>query len=142
MSERHDFQLLATHSDIVAAPVAAQRACDDRSFELPTGLYIATIGSYLAFLAVMAVGFQSRDMVLPMVIFVAYIAMLFGTPALWARMKPDNNSRALTMARFMARGIETHTGHNEGRAAAVQVLILPVLVLVWGVAVVVIAALV
>ena len=148
MTKRHDFQLLAASADIVAAPailaasIPAQRACTDRSFELPTALYVATIGLYRAFLAIMAVGFQSPEMILPMVIFVAFIAMLFGTPALWARMKPDHDSRALTMAQFMACGIDTHTGHNKGGAAAIQMLILPVLVLCWGIAVVVIAALV
>ena len=114
----------------------------DRSFELPNSLYAATVGSYLAFLGVMAVGFQSRDMVLPMVVFVAYIAMLFGVPMLWARMKPDNDSRALGWAEFMRNGIDTWTGRTSGGEAALQVLILPVLVLFWGVAVVTIAALV
>lgn len=140
MSERHDSQLLAAKADIVAAPDSL-RACTDRSFELPTGFYVATVGSYLAFLAVMAIGFQSRDMVLPMVIFVGYIVMLFGTPALWARMKPDNASRAMSMEQFWARGIDTATGRLTGGAAAAQVLILPVLILFFGMAVVTIAAL-
>ena len=140
MSERHDFQLLATKADVVAAP-GGQRACTDRSFELPTGLYVATVGSYLAFLAVMAIGFQSRNMILPMVIFVGYIVMLFGVPTLWVRMKPDNASRAMSMEQFWARGIDTATGHNSARAAAAQVLTLPVLILFFGMAVVTIAAL-
>jgi len=140
MSKHHDLQRLAANAVLVAAPVAPQRACTDRSFELPTALYAASIGSYLAFLAIMAVGFQSPDMILPMVIFVAFIAILFGTPMMWARMKPDHDSRALTMSQFLARGIETHTGHNTGGTAAVQMLILPVLVVLWGIAVVVVAA--
>lgn len=139
MSERHDHQRLASKVDFVSAPVD-QRACTDRGFELPTGLYVATIGAYLAFLAVMAVGFQSRDMLLPMVIFVVYIAMLFGVPTLWARMTPETATAPLTMRAFWDHGIHTYTGHNRAGGATVQVLLLPVMVLLWGVAVVVIAA--
>ena len=121
---------------------APERDSTDRTFGLPTSLYVVTVGSYLAFLGVMAVGFQSRDMVLPMVIFVAYIVMLFGVPMLWARMKPDNDSRALGWGDFMHHGVDTWTGRTSGAEATLQVLILPVLVLLWGLAVVTIAALV
>ena len=118
------------------------RACTDRSFELPTSLYTVTVGSYLAFLGVMAVGFQSRDMVLPMIVFVAYIGMVFGVPMLWARMQPATPSCALGWSEFMRNGIDTCTGRTSGGEAALQVLILPVLVFFWGVALVTIAALV
>lgn len=139
MTKRLDQQLLARTADLVPAP-ALPRACTDRGFELPTALYIATIGAYLAFLAIMAIGFQSRDMLLPMVIFVAYIAMLFGVPAMWARMKPDTATPPMSLGAFRANGIMTHTGHNRAGAAAVQVLLLPAMILLWGVAVVAIAA--
>ena len=141
MTTRLDKHMLVRTAELVAAPVPdQQRACTDRGFELPTALYAATIGSYLAFLAIMALGFQSRDMLLPMVIFVAYLAMLFGVPAMWARMKPETATAPLTLGAFWEHGIQTYTGHNRAGAAAVQVLLLPVMVLLWGVAVVIIAA--
>ena len=141
MTTRLDKQLLADTAELVAAPVASgPRACTDRGFELPTALYVATIGSYLAFLAIMAIGFQSRDMLLPMVIFTVYIAMLFGVPTLLARMNPETATRPMTLDAFLQKGIETYTGHNSGGAAAVQVLLLPVMILFWGTAVVIIAA--
>ena len=141
MTNRLDKLILARADELVAAPVSiAPRACTDRGFELPTALYAATIGSYLAFLAIMALGFQSRDMLLPMVIFVAYLAMLFGVPAMWVRMKPETATAPLTLGVFWDHGIQTYTGHNRAGAAAVQVLLLPVMVLLWGVAVVIIAA--
>ena len=139
MTTRHEKQLLGQRAELVAAPYL-QRACTDRGFELPTALYAATIGSYLAFLAIMAIGFQSRDMLLPMVIFTVYIAMLFGVPALWARMQPETATPPMTLGAFWERGIQTYTGHNQAGAAAVQVLLLPVMILLWGVAVVIIAA--
>lgn len=146
MTNRLDQRLLARSDQLVAAPahdvspVGAPRACTDRGFELPTALYLATIGSYLAFLAIMAIGFQSRDMALPMVIFTVYIAMLFGVPTLWARMQPATATAPMTLGVFWRRGIQTYTGHNRAGAAAVQVLLLPVMILLWGVAVVAIAA--
>ena len=60
---------LAQVADLREAPTAV-RSDIDRTFELPTGLYVATVGAYLTFLAVMALGFQSRNMILPMAVFV------------------------------------------------------------------------
>ena len=112
----------------------------DRSFELPTGLYVATAGFYLGFIAIMAGSFMNPGLVLPMVIFALFIVAAFGTPMLWARMTPETRQRALSYATFRNRGIQTATGRLDGGAAAVQVLILPVLIFLWGVAVAVIAA--
>lgn len=58
-----------------------------------------------------------------------------------ATVLPENRQRALTWGQFRNRGIETATGHLTSRAAAVQVLILPVLIFLWGVSIAVIAAL-
>jgi len=123
------------------APVMGNNV-SDRTFGLPTGLYAATVGLYLAFLAVMAIGFQTREMIIPMAIFVIYIAMAFGVPALWTKLKPEHGSSPLDWATFVDRGIETESGQMKARDAAVQVLILPVLILFWGGCTVAIAAMV
>lgn len=135
---RHD---LARVADVVAEPGKRPPTTVDRGFELPTGLYVATVAAYLGFLAVMASAFMNPGLVLPMVIFALFIVAAFGTPMLWVRMNPANSQQALTWGQFRNRGIQTATGHLDGGAAAVQVLILPVLILGWGVAVAVIAAL-
>jgi hypothetical protein len=114
----------------------------DRTFELPTRLYVATVGLYFAFLAVMAIGFQTREMILPMAIFVIYIVMAFGVPAMWARMKPDNDSQALDWLEFSENGIVTMTGLTRAKDATAQVLVLPVLIFFWGAATATIATLV
>jgi len=49
---------------------------------------------------------------------------------------------AQTLGEFAARGIMTHTGPLSPRDAAVQVLILPVLLVIWGLSIAVIAAIV
>jgi hypothetical protein len=111
-----------------------------RSFDLPPVLHIATVGLYFAFLGVMAVAFQDRELIIPMAIFVMYIVMAFGVPAMWMRMKPDHVSKPLSWSQFSRSGINTYTGNMSAKDATGQVLILPVLILGWGVAIAVIAA--
>lgn len=113
-----------------------------RSFDLPTGLFAATVGLYFAFLAVMAVAFADPGLIVPMAIFYIYIIMAFGVPALWVRMKPDHADRPLSWRSFMCEGVDTHTGRLAGRDATVQVLLLPTLILGWGVAMATIVALI
>ena len=104
-----------------------------RTFELPARLYGLTVGAYLAFLAVTAVGFASPGLIIPIAICVIYLAMAFGTPLLWARMRPEEAGRALSWNEFRRVGVMTATGRLEAGQAALQVLILPVLILAWGV---------
>lgn len=113
-----------------------------RSFDLPPVLHTATAGLYLAFLGVMAFAFQDRGLIIPMAIFVIYIVMAFGVPALWVRMKPDHASKPLSWNNFSRFGINTYTGNMSAKDATGQVLILPVLILGWGIAIAVITAIV
>lgn len=127
---------------IVEAPVAQRNQVEgDRNFELPTAFYAATAGLYLTFIAVMFAGLGNPELVIPMAIFAIFIVAGFGVPAVWVRLK-GNASRPLTLGQFAQRGIMTHTGRCAPRDAVVQVLILPVLIVMWGLAVLVIAALV
>jgi hypothetical protein len=130
---------IAAVADIHAKP---QQAAMDRTFEVPTRLYAATVGAYLAFLGIMAIGLSSRGLIIPMAIFTIYIVMAFGVPALWTRMNPEHRSRAMSWGQFSLHGITTATGHVSARDAMVQILILPVMILFWGLSVVTIAALV
>jgi hypothetical protein len=111
-----------------------------RSFDLPPILYTATIGLYVAFLAVMAFAFQDRGMILPMVICIIYLTMAFGVPFMWVRMKPEHAGKPLCWDEFNRDGIVTHTGVMSARDATGQVLILPVLILGWGAAIAFMAA--
>lgn len=125
------------HASLAAAghnlPVAsATPAVMARSFDLPTRLFAATVGLYFAFLAVMATTFADPALIVPMGIFVTYIVMAFGVPALWVRMKPDHAARPLSWVQFARDGVDTHTGRMPARDATFQVLLLPVLILVWG----------
>jgi hypothetical protein len=142
MAERLTRQLVAEKAIVHEAPVLRAPTTVDRNFELPTALYAATAGLFLATVAVMAIGFASPGIVVPMGIIVVFIAMFFAVPAMWVRMKPDHPGRATSWARFQRDGIMTPFGRCSASAATVQVLILPALIFLWGLATVTIAALV
>jgi hypothetical protein len=126
---------------IVAQPEAAPRhqVETDRNFGLPTALYGATVGGYLGFLVIVGSAFANPVLAIPMAIFVLFIIAGFGIPALWTRLA-GNTSEPQTLGEFEARGIMTATGRLAARDATIQVLILPVLLVCWGLAVAVIAA--
>ncbi len=130
---------------IVEAPEAAtpvrNQVESDRNFGLPKPLYAATVSLYLGFLLVMATAFGNPELAIPMAIFVVFIVAGFGVPAIWTRLA-GNPSEPQTMGEFALKGIMTHTGRLAPRDATIQMLILPVLLVVWGMTVAVIAALV
>ncbi|MGB3469833.1 MAG: hypothetical protein WBA51_03305 [Erythrobacter sp.] len=148
MSKQVHDKIARGEARVVAAPEAAPQAAPtgprhqvevDRNFELPTGLYVGTVAGYLGFLAVMLASFAAPALAIPMVIFALFIVAGFGIPAVWTRLK-GNTSRPLAPGRFHDIGIMTNTGRCSARDASVQVLILPVLVVVWGLAIATIAA--
>lgn len=142
MAERVARQLVAEKAAVLEEPALRVPTTVDRTFELPTALYVATAGGYLGFVALMTLAFGNPGLILPLAIIVLFIAMFFGVQTLWMRMKPENPQRLTHWARFRRQGIMTAFGPASSGAAMTQVLILPVLVFVWGVAVVTIAALV
>ena len=142
MAERITRQLVAEKAIIHEAEALRIPTTVDRNFELPAGLYAATAGAYFAFLGVMAFGFGNPSLILPMAIFIVFIAMFFGVAAMWMRMKPEHAQRLTPWSRFRQHGMITANGHCTAGAATAQVLILPALILAWGIAVVTIATIV
>lgn len=143
MAQKLNRETMAVQADLHAAmPVAAQAHEVDRTFELPAALYGATVACYLAFLGITAAAFGNPELIMPMAIFTFFIFAGFGVPTVWAKMDPAKLARAKSWMRFRRDGISTLTGHNTAGEATVQVLILPALIVVWGLAVVTIAALV
>lgn len=139
MAELLQNQLDKGNARIVEAPSANKAAEVDRSFGLPKELYFGTVAGYLGFLALMTLAFMNPVWIIPMVIFVGFIIAGFGVPAIFTQLK-GNDSKAKTWGQFGHEGIMTNTGKLAPRDAAVQVLILPVLIVMWGIAVVTIAA--
>lgn len=135
---------LAQTNQLVAAPQLKPNMPQDlqqRNFGLPVAMHTAFFGLFMGFFAVTGIGFASPEMALPMAICIIFTASFYLVPMAWARMKPETNTtRAQTLGELERHGIMTYTGWCSGRDAAVQTLILPTLVLFWGVALVAIAA--
>jgi hypothetical protein len=125
---------------IVEAPVRHQVEVD-RNFGLPPALFGVTVGCYLGFIAITALAFGNATLAIPMVIFAVSIIAGFAVPTIWTKLR-DNPSAPATMGEFASKGIMTNTGPLAARDAAIQVLTLPVLVVVWGLVAVTIALLV
>ena len=142
MAERQTRQLVAEKAIVHDAEALRLPHTVDRNFELPAALYAGTAAGYFGFLGLMTVAFGNPGLIIPMAIFVVFIAMLFGVAAMWMRMKPEHPQRLTAWSRFRRQGIMTAYGHSTAGAATVQVLILPALILLWGLAVTVIAAVV
>ena len=141
MTTRHETAALRLREEIVAPPTP--RACADRTFELPSVLYAMTALLFVGFVSVLSFAFRAPAMAIPFGVFIAFIVAFFMVPALWVRMKPeDNPSRALGWSEFRRSGIATQTGRVTGSEAALFVLLLPFLILCWAIAVASIAALI
>jgi len=125
------FHIAATK---VAAPNIRQEI--DRSFGLPPILHIATFGLYFGFLAIMSLGLGSRELAIPLAICFVFLAMAAAVPAKWVTMQPVNKTPKSSWIDFAQAGIETYTGRMRAKDAMVQVLILPVLIFLWGIAIV------
>jgi hypothetical protein len=104
----------------------------DRAFDLHPAMFAATVGAYFLFLAIMGLTFMNGELWLPFAVFVAYIAMAFGVPALWARMVEPREGRFASWSEFMAEGLDTGSGWLNGKAVVAQVMTLPVLIVGWG----------
>ena len=139
MTTRQIQDLLIARDEIVAAPPT--RACDDQSFELPTGIYVAMALMFAGFVAVLSVAFNGGMAVSFGVIF-AFLAAFFAIPSLFPLIARDSRSRALQWHEFLERGIDTATGRASAGSATVLVLALPFLILCFAITVAAIAALV
>ena len=133
MSKLYSRTELADAGLIVQAP-AVRRNLAERSFGLHPALFAATIGAYVAFLAIMATVFVSPELVIPFAICFVYVGMAFGTPAMWAKISPRSEGRYQTWAEFRDEGLEIATGKISSGGAIAQVLVLPVLIVGWAVA--------
>ena len=141
MTARIDHKDLLAGARIVRAPLSAEpRCCTDQSFELPPVLHFATGAMFLGFVSVLTAAF-SNHMAVSFGVIAAFIAAFFAVPTIFARSE-SFGGQALGWSEFMERGVDTATGRTGAGEAATLVLLLPFLILCFGIAVVTIAALV
>jgi hypothetical protein len=136
MTNRLKSELLIRSDEIVEAP--APRACDDQSFELPSGIYVAMAALFAGFIGVLGLALHGGQMALAYAVIFAFIAAFFAVPAIFPAMA-SSRKKALSWADFRSRGIQTATGRSSAGEATVLVLLLPALIFCFGVAIAVIS---
>jgi hypothetical protein len=140
MANRETKLELLARGEIVEAP--AGRACRDQCFELPRGIYIAMALMFAGFFAILATAFRGGHMAVGYGVISAFIATFFAVPAAFPNVgRKDGRNRARSWFDFSDRGMMTATGHSSAGEATILVLLLPFLVLCFGIAVTTIAAL-
>jgi len=128
MSIHQPAHILEQHARIIPAP-ALRRNRKDRAFGLHPAVHLMLAGIYMSFVFLLSIAFMGQDLVIPFAINIIGVTSLFLTPALWARVFPDNGGRRQSWSEFMAEGVETYTGYLPTREALAQIFILPVLLL-------------
>jgi hypothetical protein len=83
--------------------------------------------------------FATAELILPFAIVVTFLTAAFIVPALWARVAETPGPKG-SLAEFMRNGFDCETGHIGGGAAMVQVLIMPAMLIFWGLAIALIRA--
>ena len=120
---------------LAEAPIAEAAAAPALLHTMPTpavpdvapGVGGLILTAYLGLLAVFFTLFAGSPAALFAVcVSASFVAIFFTVPRIFLAVEADK-SRRPTLDGFMARGIDTFTGHSSGRDALVQILIVPVL---------------
>ena len=88
------------------------------------GLIAASYAGLIANLAVATVG--SAESIFVIVVAALFVIAFFTVPRIFFAVERNNGVRA-SFDDFLCNGINTYTGHNSGKAALVQMLIVPIM---------------
>ena len=94
--------------------------------DVPNAVGMLIITAYAALIAALAfVAAGSREANFAIVVSALLVVMYFTVPRIILGAEPNDTMRP-TFDRFIAQGMNTHTGHCSGKAALMQILIVPV----------------
>ena len=100
------------------------------------GLIAASYAGLIAALAVATIG--SAESIFVIVIAALFVVAFFTVPRIFFAVERDSGVRA-SFDDFLNKGMDTLTGHNSGKAALAQMLIVPIMltlgVLAMGIAI-------
>lgn len=96
---------------------------------------------FAGFTAVLSLAFRGGHMALVYGVIFAFIGAFFAIPAIFTSVAPSKK-KALSWPTFQIRGIHTATGRSPALEATILVLLLPFLILCFGVAIAIIAAMI
>jgi len=108
-------------------------------FDLHPALHVAVFGGFFVYLGIMWSAFADPGLAIPFVIFAFFIAAFFVVPAMWARMAGATGTHE-SWADFLRDGIDTGSGRLSAGSAIAQVMIMPAMLILWGLAVAIIRA--
>ena len=111
-------ELIGQHPTFQATPAAP---------DVPAavgGLIAASYAGLIAALAVATVG--SARSIFVIVIAALFVVAFFTVPRIFFSVERDSGVRA-SFDDFLTNGMNTFTGHNSGKAALVQMLVVPVM---------------
>jgi len=129
---------LHTAAEIVAPPALPNRV--ERSFDLHPALHVGVFGGFAIYLGMMWAAFGEHALLIPFAIFFVFLAAFFVVPAMWAKVEARTGPFA-SWADFQREGFTCETGHLTARETIAQVLIMPAMLLFWGVSIALIRAL-
>lgn len=135
----------ADHFAVAHAPVERAPAAIGHNrpaphvFDLHPMLHVAVFGGFFVYLGIMWSAFADPGLAIPFVIFAFFIAAFFVVPAIWAWMAPAAGARE-SWADFLREGMDTGSGRLSAGSAVAQVMIMPAMLILWGLAVAVIRA--
>ncbi len=112
---------------VVHAAPPLRRNRGERVFDLHPGVHAMVAGAWMAFVGILCTAFMGPDLIVPAAIVVVSVIALFVTPALWARVVPDDGLRRQSWGEFLQEGVECITGRLTAGQALAQIMTLPVL---------------
>ena len=118
---------------------AQHPARSHHQFDLPPVLHAAVFGGFGVYLAIMWLAFSDRELIIPFAIFFVFLAGFYIVPALWAKVADDGRPKPDWLD-FSLLGIDCETGHVSAPSAMVQILIMPAMLIVWGLIIAIIQA--
>lgn len=133
-------QFATAHATEVPPPAAIghnRRA--GHVFDLHPILHVAVFGSFFVYLGIMWSAFADPALGIPFAIFGIFLAAFFVVPALWARIAAPVGQVA-SWDDFQRHGIITGSGWLSASDATAQVLTMPAMLILWGIAVAIVRA--
>lgn len=131
---RAEFDGVVMDHPVLLAAAPARR---EHVFGLHPALHVATFAGFFAYLGVMWAAFGNAELAIPFVIFVTFLAAAFIVPALWAKVAPAEGP---SWQEFLRDGVVCETGPLAAGPAMLQVLIMPTVLIAWGIAIAIIQA--
>lgn len=116
-----------TTDEAMALPASLPFRAAAAAPDVPAAVGVLLVTCYLALISALAIATAGPgESKFALVIAALFVVAFFTVPRLILAQEPVDGAR-VTMDQFLARGIETFTGHCSGRAALVQMFVVPVL---------------